>query len=185
LRGTYSPKEWSARPPKRGNYTLMQPLAERGRQVCPTFAQGEPAGEGSLRCVSQWRMAGFGFSKIEPIAGSPSEQRLHWRARVRGKIGTGTETQADCCTSNRSLLGASPIFPLRVFRCQRRGRRHAGTGRQAHRALIRYSVPDFTLFVKPKSGPPGKMLSVVGWDSGGVRKARRERADSLTAEFSD
>jgi hypothetical protein len=78
-------------------------------------------------CRDLHGVAGFWLSRIELFAGSPSEERLHWRAFF------------EFLSAHRCL---SP-----------RRTRYTGTGRQAHWAIILYSVPDFTWYVKGKSRP--------------------------------
>jgi hypothetical protein len=89
-----------------------------------------------------------------PVPGAPKRTASGWRAIVR-KTGTGTETQTISASQAYDCSEPVPFSVPRRWLSPRKAR-HTGTGRQAHWALIWHSVPDFTVYVKPKSGPGGE-----------------------------
>jgi hypothetical protein len=97
--------------------------------------------------VFRERMAGFKLGKIELFAGRCHDRA--WRCSISERDGyTGQMASALPRYFRFAVrIGTVPrhwLSPLDKARGRPGGRRHTGTGRQAHWALIVYSVPYFT-----------------------------------------
>ena len=79
----------------------------------------------------------------------------------------GAKGACTCCLAatlrrgGRASLQVTPRLSLSPKRARHATAGKLGGHRQAHWALMLYSVPDFTFYVKPKSGPEGEKNQLV------------------------